>query len=177
MSFDEIRVAKLSELTTVVDLYKTACEHQPLDQYGADWTWGEYPSADGLQQYIERGQLIVGFKGQQAIAAGVLTTGEEYPDVDWPTKVGNNDQIGVVHLISVHPAFRGQGLSKSLMGAILTQAKREGKLVIHLDVLADNLPSEKLYEKVGFKLVKKLIIHYDDIGDRAAKVMEYQLSE
>jgi len=61
------------------------------------------------------------------------------------------------------------------LDGLLNEARREGKRVIHLDVLADNLPSEKLYSKIGFRLIKELIIHYDDIGDQQAKVMEYQL--
>ncbi|WP_251576667.1 GNAT family N-acetyltransferase [Limosilactobacillus agrestimuris] len=174
MKLDQVRVAQLADLQEVVNLYKTVCDHQSIDQFGADWTWGNYPSVEGLCDYILHATLVIGLKGDHVVAAGVLTTGEEYPDVDWPTKVSNNE-IGVWHLITVHPDYRGTGIAMQLLEALMSVARREGKKVIHLDVLAGNIPSEKLYLKVGFQLVKELVIHYDDIGDQTAKVMEYQI--
>ncbi|MEE6636201.1 hypothetical protein [Limosilactobacillus pontis] len=40
-------------------------------------------------------------------------------------------------------------------------------------MLAGNVPSEKLYVKNGFTVVQALTLHYDDIGDQDAKVLEY----
>ena len=174
MKLDEIRVAQVSDLDAVAKLYKTVCDHQPLDQYGADWTWGEYPSVDGLQNYIQQDTVVLGMKDGKPVAAGVLTTGEEYPQVDWPTQVADQE-IGILHLFTVHPDYRRTGISQQMITGVLRIAKQEGKKVIHLDVLADNIPSEKLYAKVGFRVVKSLVMHYDDIGDRDAKVMEVRL--
>lgn len=176
MKLDQIRVAQLADLQEVVNLYKTVCDHQPIDQFGADWTWGDYPSVEGLRDYILHATLVIGLKNDHVVAAGALTTGEEYPDVDWPTKVSDSE-IGVWHLITVHPDYRATGISMQLLEALIGVARREGKKVIHLDVLADNIPSEKLYLKAGFQLVRELVIHYDDIGDQAAKVMEYQIKK
>lgn len=174
MKLDQIRVARLSDLREVSALYKTVCDHQTMDKYGADWTWGEYPSVDGLSDFIQQATVVIGIKDQQVVAAGVMTTGEEYPDVKWPIEVGEQE-IGVWHLITVHPDYRRTGISNQLLAGLLAEAKREGKKVIHLDVLADNLPSEKLYLKIGFRVIQELTIHYDDIGDQQAKVMEYRI--
>lgn len=174
MKLDQVRLAQLSDLEEVAELYKTVCEHQSLDQYGANWTWGEYPSVDGLRNFIQQATVIIGIKDKQIVAAGVMTMGEEYPDVKWPTDA-KKKEIGVWHLITVHPDYRRTGISHQLLAGLLTEAKREGKKAIHLDVLADNLPSERLYLKCGFRVIKELVLHYDDIGDQQAKVMEYQL--
>ncbi|MBD8086299.1 GNAT family N-acetyltransferase [Limosilactobacillus sp. c9Ua_26_M] len=174
MKLDQVRVAQLSDLKGVATLYKTVCDHQQLDKYGANWTWGEYPSVDGLRNFIQQATVVVRIKEDRVVAAGVMTTGEEYPDVDWPTKVSERE-IGIWHLIAVHPDYRRTGVSRQLLDGLFDEARREGKKVIHLDILADNLPSEKLYSKIGFRIIKELIIHYDDIGDQQAKVMEYQL--
>lgn len=69
MKLDEIQVAQVSDLDAVAKLYKTVCDHQPLDQYGADWTWGEYPSVDGLQNYIQQDTVILGMKDGKPVAA------------------------------------------------------------------------------------------------------------
>ena len=174
MSNEQIKVADQSDLSALADLYKAICDHQPLDQYDADWTWGEYPSVDGLRQMINDARVMVAYQDGQAIGAGVLTTGEDYPQVDWPTPA-SSDEIGVLHLFGVHPKYRGTGIASKLLQAILHQAQADGKRVVHLDVLDGNVPSEKLYVKNGFQVVQALTLHYDDIGDQAAKVLEYQL--
>ena len=60
MTLDQVRVAQLSDLEGVVALYKTVCDHQSLDKYGAKWTWGEYPSVDGLRDFIQQATVVVG---------------------------------------------------------------------------------------------------------------------
>lgn len=171
---DSVKVATLNDLPAVSQLYETICQHQPLDQYGADWTWGEYPSTKGLKKMIEEDDVLIGYLRHKVVAGGVLTRGEEYPDVNWPTKVAD-EQVGVLHLFGVHPDVRRTGLSAEMLQAVLHHARRGGIKVLHLDVLADNIPSEKLYVKNGFKVVQALTIHYDDIGDQAAKVLECRL--
>lgn len=171
---DEIRVAQPTDLPGVAALYKAICDHQPLDEYGADWTWGEYPSVDGLRQMIDESTLMIGLKDQQVVAGGLLTTGEDYPQVDWPHQF-TDSEVGILHLYGVHPSYRRTGISSELLQAIIKQAGREGKKAIHLDVLAGNVPSEKLYVKNGFTVVQSLTLHYDDIGDQEAKVLEYCL--
>ena len=106
------------------------------------------------------------------MAGGVLTTGEEYSQVEWPHQFADNE-IGILHLYGVHPEYRRTGISSELLQAIIKQAEREGKKAIHLDVLAGNVPSKKLYVKNGFEVVQSLVLHYDDIGDQAAQVLEY----
>ncbi len=173
MVLDEIREARSNDIAGVAALYKAICDHQPLDKYGADWTWGEYPSVAGLQQMIARETVMIGLKDQQVVAGGVLTSGEEYPQVEWPHQFADNE-IGTLHLYGVHPQYRRTGISTELLQAIIRQAKQEGKKAIHLDVLAENVPSRKLYVKNGFKVVQSLaLLHYDDIGDQAAQVLEY----
>ena len=171
---DETRVARPSDIKGVAALYKAICDHQPLDKYGADWTWGEYPSVDGLQQMIENATVMIGLKDQQVVAGGVLTTGEEYPQVEWPHHFAN-DEIGILHLYGVHPEYRRTGISTELLQAIIKQAGQEGKKAIHLDVLAGNMPSKKLYVKNGFEVVRSLVLHYDDIGDQSAQVLERRI--
>ena len=73
MKLDQVRVAQLSDLEGVVALYKTVCDHQSLDKYGAKWTWGEYPSVDGLRDFIQQATVVVGIKDNQIIAAGMWT--------------------------------------------------------------------------------------------------------
>ena len=174
MMFDQVKVADQSDLDGVIALYKAICDHQDADQFGADWTWGEYPSPEGLAKMIKDDCLVIGKKDGQIIAGALITVGEDYPQVDWPTKV-SDDKIGVIHLLGIHPDFRGQGLSKQILQAAFQAARHLNLQVLHLDTLGGNVPAYHLYTSNGFKPVETLTLHYDDIGDQKATVMEYQL--
>lgn len=176
VQLDQIRLATMADLDAVADLYQQVCAHQSQDQYGADWTWGDYPSVAGLRQYLAKERIVTGWVNNQLVGAGVLTAGEDesYRQVQWPTAVAD-DQIVVLHLFTVHPDFRRTGVASQMFQGVLKAAKQAGFGVLHLDVLEGNLPSEKLYLKNGCQLVDSLVLHYSDIGDQHAKVMEYPL--
>lgn len=174
MVFDEIRVATSVDLPELVEMYKAICTHQPQDRYGAEWTWGDYPSEFGLANFVRDARFVIGEQAGRIVAAGVITSGDDYPEVDWLTKVPD-DRIGVLHLLGVRPDFRSQGLATALVRATIKEARSAGLAVLHLDVLGGNLPALKLYQRCGFTTVATLTLHYDDLGDREATVMEYDL--
>ncbi len=53
-------------------------------------------------------------------------------------------------LIYVHRNYQKQGLGTFLTNAILEEAKKEGLHRIWLEVVTDNLPAVRCYEKCGF---------------------------
>ena len=55
-----------------------------------------------------------------------------------------------VQTIAVAPAAQGQGLGARLLEALLTEAARRGQRSVSLEVRADNLPAQRLYERHGF---------------------------
>lgn len=174
MELDDVRLATPDDLTQLCNFYKNVCDHQSLDEYSAKFTWGDYPSEQGLRSYLENAQVMIGLLGDKIVGAGVLTIGEEYPDVNWPEKF-ESAEIGVIHLYALQPSLRGQGMSGVVLEALINQAKKNGLKAIHLDVLGGNIPAAKLYLKHGFQRIIKQIYHYDDLGDYPAVLMEYLL--
>ena len=59
----------------------------------------------------------------------------------------------VEHSVYVHHAYRGQGLAKVLMNAIIEQAQAQGKHVMVGAIDADNAISLKLHADCGFERV------------------------
>ncbi|MGP4117989.1 GNAT family N-acetyltransferase, partial [Levilactobacillus zymae] len=90
--------------------------------------------------------MMGGFQDGQLVAAGRVTQGEQpdYRDVPWTFSVADED-VAILHLFAVHPDFRGQGVSSAMLQAILKTLRNQGRRVVHLDVMAGNLPAEKLY--------------------------------
>lgn len=52
---------------------------------------------------------------------------------------------------AVHPDYRGRGIGKALMEAILAEARRLGRDRVTVGVREDNLPAVRLYEQSGFQ--------------------------
>jgi len=57
---------------------------------------------------------------------------------------------------AVHPDYRGQGIGKALMEAVLTEARRLGHDRLTVGVREDNLPAVRLYEGSGFRAYQRL---------------------
>jgi len=71
--------------------------------------------------------------------------------------------------VYVQPEYRGQGIAKTLMQAIMQLLQANKKIVhVQLTVNSDNASAIKLYESVGFKkvgLLEKLVKVGDDFID------------
>ena len=55
--------------------------------------------------------------------------------------------------VAVSPDFRGMGIGKALVGALIDDAKKTGASVVMLEVRKSNASAIALYEKAGFELV------------------------
>ena len=64
----------------------------------------------------------------------------------WAYAVAHCGTLGM----GVHPNYRGQGLGRQLLLACIAKAQAKGITRIVLQVRADNLVANKLYESVGF---------------------------
>ena len=101
----------------------------------------------------------------------VLVAEEQLADEN-PTLVG----VVVVWLIldeahvatlSVHPDYRGLGVSKKLLVVALKAAIRDGARLSTLEVRANNKIAQDLYRKFGFKVVGRRSRYYRDNDEDA----------
>ncbi len=58
-----------------------------------------------------------------------------------------------IQTIAVVESARGQGLGRTLMQALLVEARRRGAREVFLEVRADNPGAEHLYETLGFERI------------------------
>lgn len=71
-----------------------------------------------------------------------LTCALEQPDATW-----------IIEWVATRPAHRGKGLTKALLGAILTAGRERGYTQFQIGVLIGNTPAQRAYEGVGFTVV------------------------
>ncbi|CZF79550.1 Acetyltransferase YpeA [Grimontia celer] len=62
----------------------------------------------------------------------------------------HSDEVGFIGA-QVHSDFRGQGIAKKLLEAVLLDSRRFGFKELKLEVYESNLVAQKLYEKFGFQ--------------------------
>ena len=57
---------------------------------------------------------------------------------------------GDIQTIAVAESARGQGLGRTIMQALISEARKRGARLIFLEVRADNPGAQRLYERLGF---------------------------
>ncbi len=78
--------------------------------------------------------------------------------------------------LAVHPAYRRNGVGKSLLNALLDVAKNRKVRNIILEVRASNFPAQNLYQKFGFKPIGIRKKYYSR-PEEDAIVMSLELKE
>jgi ribosomal protein S18 acetylase RimI-like enzyme len=59
--------------------------------------------------------------------------------------------------MGILPEARGQGVGRYLMEKLLAEARERGESAMELEVIEQNTPAVKLYERVGFQKVRRLV--------------------
>jgi ribosomal protein S18 acetylase RimI-like enzyme len=62
----------------------------------------------------------------------------------------------------VDPAFRGRGVGDALIGQVVDEARAQGIRRLQLDVVTDNAPAVRLYERLGFVPTDHVVRRQDD---------------
>jgi GNAT superfamily N-acetyltransferase len=69
---------------------------------------------------------------------------------------GADDRAGYVHRLAVRRAHAGTGLGARLLGWADDQVRAAGRTRLRLDVVSDNAPLRRYYERAGFAHVRDL---------------------
>ena len=131
----KIKLAESTQLSAVYRFYREICEALKRAEYSSLWVYGAHPSEESLKQAVEQNNLYLGWQGARVAAAVVLEEGPE----GW-----------ALHLLAVQPAFRRQNLGREMLARMADLARARGGTKLLLDVVGDNLPAIRLYERLGF---------------------------
>lgn len=69
--------------------------------------------------------------------------------------------------LAVHRVWRRQGIARSLLGAILEDARRRHLTTAFLEVRPTNTEARSLYEDLGFQVIGRRKGYYFDTGEDA----------
>ncbi|MGN0934504.1 GNAT family N-acetyltransferase [Falsigemmobacter intermedius] len=92
--------------------------------------------------------------------------------------VDTDNERFLIDGISVAPARRSQGIGRALLEELATRALAEGYQALRLDVAESNPRARALYERCGFRLVRRQRMPFAApvFGIRSCDVMERRLT-
>ncbi len=115
------------------------------------WTYGVYPSLNSVKARMKEGTQYVCLEGDDIVGAFVLNTDPEgnYRKGHWKKDLPDGTFM-VIHALAVDPAMHGKGIGSSIIRFCEKTAKEQGHKALRLDIIPDNIPAKRMYEKCGF---------------------------
>ena len=168
------RKAEKEDFDKVRSLYWTLIDREQDDPSFPHWKKGIHPSDEMIRNSIGKKELYVLADGDE-IAACVIANDEKvdgYADAPWQI---DSDEVIVLHVLAVHPDYRGQGLARTLVENVIELERKAGKKALRLDVIENNMTAEKLYQKLGFRYIQTKTLYYDVVGIMTFKLYEMVL--
>ena len=168
------RKAEKEDFDKVRSLYWTLIDREQDDPSFPHWKKGIHPSDEMIRNSIGKEELYVLADGDE-IAACVIANEEKvdgYADAPWQI---DSDEVIVLHVLAVHPDYRGQGLARTLVENVIELERKAGKKALRLDVIENNMTAEKLYQKLGFRYIQTKTLYYDVVGIMTFKLYEMVL--
>lgn len=138
----DIRIADLSEPNDADALLSL------LDAYAADPMGGGTPLHPEVRSRLPgdlaaRGTCLVLLARVDGVPAGAAVCFEGYSTFAAAPLLNLHDFV-------VAPAFRGMGVARALLDAVVEQARHRGCCKVTLEVLSNNHRARGIYERAGF---------------------------
>jgi len=119
-----------------------------------------------------RGAFVYELKENQVARCWVTRAAGEVVGYLCVWEVGS--ELHITNL-AVHPAWRRRGIARTLLGAILEDARRRGFTLAVLEVRPAKQEAPGLYERFGFRVIGRRKGYYYDTGEDAL-IMEADLT-
>lgn len=148
-----IRKATAADLAGIGAIYEAVFDKEDEGPVYTNWLRGTYPSVENARQVLEAGTLYVG--EEDGVLWGVVNLNgiqlPEYDAIPWSIPA-EREEVGVIHTLCIHPARSGKGLAKKMALFCEETARAQGKTVIRLDTWEGNVPANRLYPSLGYRL-------------------------
>lgn len=149
-----IRLAVAEDLPRIGEIYEAIFDREERGPVYTNWKRGSYPTVDDARKVLEAGTLYVG-EDEAGFLWGVVNfNGSQLPEygaIPWSIPAGE-EKVGVIHTLCIHPAQSGKGYARQMVGFCEDLGRAQGKTVIRLDTWEHNLPANRLYPSLGYRL-------------------------
>ena len=172
----KIRAAGTDEFAAVRSFYHTLIDQMRDAPYKPGWAKGVYPSDAYLLDALQKRTLYLGELAGGPVAAMIVNhdCNDGYRGVQWRTDASAGE-VSVIHALGVLPSHGRRGLAGRMVREVISSARQAGQRAVRLDVLAGNLPAERLYTRIGFCHAATVRMFYEDTGWTDFLLYEYPL--
>lgn len=148
----EILHCTMEHLDTAAAFYTEVTAYLAAHINYPKWTHGAYPARESIRTAIGKGGQYLCMDGGKAVGGFILNADPEgaYEYGDWELSLEKGEYM-VIHALAVSPDAYGRGIAQHMVDFCLQTAKERGFPALRLDVVPDNHPARKLYEKMGFR--------------------------
>ena len=123
-------------------------------------SWGFSPNT------VEQIEASVASKSSTPEGILFVTRGDDLATYNWTIRpAGPGGKLGRIAMTGVHPAYRGQGLSRPTVIAGMWWLASQGVDVIELEMDSSNLSAARVYESLGFQKVSDTVWFELRLGD------------
>ena len=147
-----IRFATAADLDGIEAIYDAILTREEAGPVYTNWQRGKYPTRAHAQQALDAGTLYVG--EDDGFHWGVENLNDvqlpEYDDIPWGI-AAEQEQVGVIHTMCIHPAAAGQGRARQMVTFCEEESRRLGRTVIRLDTWEGNVPANAMYPRLGYR--------------------------
>jgi len=160
-----IKAAELVHFDRVMDFYYDLINDMENAEFPPGWKKDIYPARQFIHDAIRQGDLYAAVEDSAIIGAMVINHDrpENYDKVSWKINADRN-QAAFIHALGVSARRQSRGIGKKMVARAVGICREKGLKAIRLDVLATNIPAQKLYTSMGFLYMGTLQLFYEDTG-------------
>lgn len=105
----------------------------------------------GEIHYYDLKALVLSPEAEVIVAeVGTEIVGSGYAQLRSAKDYLKHERFAYLGFMYVKPEFRGQGVNKMVLDALVAWSKSQGIAEIRLEVYAENIAAKRAYEKAGF---------------------------
>ena len=160
-----IKTPQLSDVNEILQIFTDVTKW--LRSMGVlQWDF-TYPNTEIISQDIISNSCLV-VQVDKEIAAVVSLNQEQDPQYKKVNWMGGEENIWVIHRLAVNGKFQNQGIATQFCNHLENLARAQGAKAIRLDAYCENPYSNRMYQKLGYQLMKEqLYFHGNEIGFNA----------
>ena len=160
-----IRKAVDADIDCIEMLYEDICDYLDAHINYPGWKKGIYPARCDAEKGLTENVLYVAQVGEKIAGTIIIKHEPEegYKNGKWLTE-DDYRYIYVIYTLAVHPDFLKRGIGMELLMFAERVSREERCVSIRLDVVKDNIPAERLYQKCGYQLIGTVSLGYEEYG-------------
>ena len=144
----QIRKCKDEEIICTGEFYDNIVKY--LDEHinYPRWIYQVYPSIDSVMEMTKEKSQYICIYDKRIIGAFVLNNQSQgkYSKGKWSKDLPEESYM-VIHALAIDHVMQGCGIASKIFKFSIGKAKEEGYESIRVNIVPDNIPAKKLFEK------------------------------